>query len=369
MRRSTARLLCASLATSTIAAFGGACLEPTQVTLRVTSNVPCELSKGTAFSGGKLGVVERAKPSTVTMDCRDGEIGTLVATPSGDKDSNVAFVVVQGVDRPAEECAANGYKGCIVQRRSVSYQPHTPLTIPIAMRLICKDVACDEFTTCARSGKCVPAALNAVEKCETGDCWPEGDGPDNTDVDPDSGGATDAATTSDGPRIDGAVTTDGSTADGSTADGPTADGSTSGDGAAGGDATTDAPAPGPLFCPPVQGGCAAANACCWSRTGSQGRCAPENECVADELPMRCNGKSDCPASEHCCGYFLLMEPPGPPEYEMIRTECAAFPSGKCHWVCRTDGDCPDVGMTCDKTAGYFTPSGVFGTCLATVVER
>ena len=112
----------------------------------------------------------------------------------------MAFLVVMGIDVPDSECtAANAFKGCIVQRRSLSYVAHTPLDLPIAMLLICKDKVCDVNSTCARSGKCVPAEVRDPERCSTSECYPDGDGP--APKPGEDGGAADGPGTGDGGLV------------------------------------------------------------------------------------------------------------------------------------------------------------------------
>ena len=150
-----------------IAASVASCLDPTQITLDVRTDVRCELVRGLTIVGGRPGAVEGAPPTTETTRCLpSGEIGTLVATPKETKSDNVAFKVVMGVDRPVADCKSeDGYKGCIIQRRQVAFVPRTPITLPVYMLLVCVGVPCDENSTCAANGKCVPAKITDPERC------------------------------------------------------------------------------------------------------------------------------------------------------------------------------------------------------------
>src|SRR4051812_13972515 len=95
-----------------------ACLDPTEITVDIATDVKCEDTKGTSIAGGKPGTIELSSPTTTTRDCDNGRIGTLVSTPSDSKDVDAAFLVALGVDRPVSECTAdNHFQGCIVQRR------------------------------------------------------------------------------------------------------------------------------------------------------------------------------------------------------------------------------------------------------------
>lgn len=352
MRRVGVKVVTVSAAIVLGAALGPACLDPTQITLDVTSNVPCEQSKGVGFTGGAPGTVERAPPSTVTMACSGGTIGTLVSTPKGDKDSTAAFVIVQGIDRPASECAAAGFKGCIVARRILRYLAHTPLRLPVAMRLVCKDVACDEFQTCAKSGKCVSAEIPDPSGCPDGVCVPPGEEEPEA---PGDGGPAEASTDSSSDVVDGAKS----------------------DGAPN-DSGTDAPPPPPpgtLYCPPT-GGCGAGMKCCWKRQSaiSQGVCVPNaTPCAggAADLPMQCNRKSDCGGAQYCCATDLVPFPTPPPEQIFSDTHCSdtGLP---CKWICLDNADCPPsinaLPMRCDRNTAYFTPAGIMGVCVSGAIS-
>ncbi len=298
--------------------------------------------------------------------------------PSASKDSDAAFLVVTGVDRPVSECTpANDYEGCIVQRRLIHYVKHTPLNLPITMWLVCKNVKCNVDSTCARTGKCVSARIEDPEACAGGDCYPEGDKP------PAPG--------------DEAGATDGPTEDGPTEDGPIGDG---GPGDAKPDSITDANKPDAvvipplppgnnLFCPPLEAGCAPAGVCCYSRTGSGGMCGPP-ACNGEQITMHCSRKADCPgAGEFCCGALgavadpiqvELAQQPGKPANQLVQTPvpvgsglvstscaatCPSTTTGR--WVCVVGegGNCP-AGLTCQNDPSAFYQPSAFGTLLAAV---
>lgn len=351
-----------AVAAGAIALVCASCLDPTEITLEVTTDVRCEDTKGTTFTGGPNGeTTERASPSTATDRCINGEVGTLVSTPSGDKDTGAAFVVVLGVDRPASECtAANNFKGCVVQRRALRYVKHKPITLPIKMWLVCKDVACDAKSTCARNGKCVPAQIDDAESCADSGCYPEGDKPG---VPSAEAGAADAP--ADG--ADGGPITDG---------GPMKDAD-----ADAGIVVPPPPPPGTLYCPPVEAGCAQLTTCCWGRGGGGGHCGPPCSDAAPEIPMQCDRRSDCMnPSDYCCGTVMStvsMNFSGGPSSNLVpdaaaeggvgrtlsNTACNAFPSPSCGTVvCVTNGDCPPGSPTCHKDSDLWTPAGIFGEC-------
>jgi hypothetical protein len=328
--------------TTAVVATSASCLDPTEITLSVTTDVRCSDTKGAAFSGGSSpSAVEGANPNATTLRCQDGQIGTLVATPSGSKDTDAAFVVTLGVDRPVRECTpANHYHGCIVQRRAIRYTKHKPIELPIVMRLACKDVECDVDSTCARNGKCVPARVDG-ERCANGSCFPEGD-PPGVDA---GGGDPDGATTG-----DGGATTDGSS-----------------------DARTDAavdagfvvpplPSAGQIYCPPVSNGCSnnGTTPCCWARDGSGGTCSAPCMVVETHSHLSCTRKVDCSAMGpdfFCCGG--VDAPPGGPA-RLVGSYCTNACSLK-RVVCVADADCPAGGL-CNTTSQLFAPTGIFGLC-------
>ena len=184
------------------------CLEPTQITLDIRTDVRCDQAKGISITAGDQGSVQTAPPRLVSRDCSpDGRIGTLVVTPEGDRDADVAFRVVMGVDVPVEECTPEKRnKGCIEQKRLVSYVEHTPIELPIDMLLICLGVYCDPASTCAANGKCVPARVNPEDCKPPKRCIPG----ENGEVGVDGSVGEDGSVTEDGGiSSDGPITTDG----------------------------------------------------------------------------------------------------------------------------------------------------------------
>jgi len=153
-----------------VASFGGAaCLDPTQLTVDVSTNAVCSDVGSTAITAGTLGEIESAPPSSTTHDCYGGQLGTLVIAPSGSKDDVVAFKVVMGIRQDAESCAAPDYKGCIVARRALHYIKHTSLKVNVLMDLACEGIPCSETETC-KGGACVPATIPDPQSCTGGGC-------------------------------------------------------------------------------------------------------------------------------------------------------------------------------------------------------
>jgi len=342
------------------------CLDPTQITLAVTTDVRCDVTKGTSFTGGdEPFATENAAPSSSTSRCVDGDVGTLVASPT-DKDGRAVFVITMGVDVPVSECtAAKGYKGCIVQRRSLRYVKHTPLTLPIAMLLLCKDTVCDVNSTCARSGKCVPSEITDPSSCASGDCYPEGDEPPPKPG--EDGGPDGPRPPDDGSLTDGNPN-DGSPGDGSPGDGSPGDGSP-GDGGLDGTVVTDSGPPplGRLYCPPVVLGCMLGDNCCWDKKGLGGVCAGGAgvPCppARNLIPMKCNQKPDCLVTDHCCATVVSVDNGRGVTRDVLSTQCQMVGGPAClgPWICLQNSDCPTG--TCDKNTTLFQPPGVYGECI------
>ena len=142
------------------------CRDPTEVTLDIHTDVPCSSLQGVTITVGRPGEVEDKEPGTTTHNCdANGNIGTLVVVPTGNRDDEVAIKVVAGRNQDAESCKAPGYgPGCIVARRVLHYLPHTPLTLPISMRQICAGVACVPDETCV-NGQCRDAHVLDPTAC------------------------------------------------------------------------------------------------------------------------------------------------------------------------------------------------------------
>lgn len=234
--------LCAGVALVTAVA----CLEPTAITLQLSTDVPCSSLQGVTITVGSTGDYETKAPATETSTCSpDGTIGSLVLVPSGSKDAEIAIRVVAGYGQTADSCEAPGYgSGCIVARRILHYLPHTPLTLPVAMRKACAGVPCTPNQTCV-DGVCKSAVVPDPGQCASsagcgegslggGDGGPEleagtdagPDAPSDVTMDaPPESGTMDVVTmdvTTDVVTMD-AVTTDVSPTDAPTTDGPPGD--------------------------------------------------------------------------------------------------------------------------------------------------
>lgn len=159
-------LLAATLATALVAS----CKEATTITLVVTTDIGCANLKGVAISASTPGEAEQVPPAVVTLECDGAEIGSLAIVPANEPNARVGVKVVGAVDGNVDTCApANDYRGCVVARRRMQFVEHKSLRLPIALNLVCKNVPCDQESTCAAAGRCVSSTVS-----ETGELAPKG---------------------------------------------------------------------------------------------------------------------------------------------------------------------------------------------------
>lgn len=147
----------------------GACRAPTQITLRLTTDVACADLKGTSIYKGSAQA--DSTPVTSTRDCESGasptNIGTLVLVPSGsDKNELVTVSAVAGVDIPSADCAKVDFAGCIVARRRLRFAKHEPVELPILLSRSCVSVVCGKDETCVpcTESPCAPPRCAPAEE-------------------------------------------------------------------------------------------------------------------------------------------------------------------------------------------------------------
>jgi hypothetical protein len=115
---------------------------------------------GVAIYTGRPGIdVETRAPTTTTTTCgANGEIGTLAIVPNESNDAEIGLRIVAGITRAPEECAAHGYEGCVVARRTLSFLPHEALTLTINLDSECTGLGCDALHSCT-NGSCTDARV------------------------------------------------------------------------------------------------------------------------------------------------------------------------------------------------------------------
>jgi hypothetical protein len=320
------RLACAL---GTLVVVVVACQTATGVELVLSTNVACERLQGVQVFAGRPGELEQAVPAAEDRSCQGGSLGTIVAQPpSSDRTAVAAFRVVLGVTRPVSECtSADGYAGCIVQRRELRYLERELLRLPIVMYERCIGVACDPSSTCASNGLCVSARL-ADGACRPPlSCLPVGDpglGPDGgsgsssggsdgavpdgvapqdaaSDATPitDSGGSVDSG--SDSGSEGGAA--DSGAGDSGAGDSGAGDSGAGDSGSDGGNSDGGVGVAGDVLCGPVT--CSGATpACCTGKLGgSQPICVDSMSLCAGVTHggrLTCDQSADCPVNEQCC---------------------------------------------------------------------
>jgi hypothetical protein len=153
-----------------IAALVASCRSPTQVTIEITTDVPCSNLRGTSITVGRLADLESKPPATATQQCDNGRIGALVIVPSGANDDEVAVRVVSAETMDPDGCVSNHYpKGCIVARRALRFIPHSDLNVGILMANACSGLSCPSDQTCIE-GTCRSAIIPDPSACEVEQC-------------------------------------------------------------------------------------------------------------------------------------------------------------------------------------------------------
>ena len=149
----------ALVSVTALAATG--CLEgepskPTQAVIEIETDFDCSL-----LNDITIALVDDktfAKTTVASTDqCSNSSIGSLVFLPDhiddGDDDLFFIVVVTAGLETPASECEANGYLGCIVARRRMTFA--SSKTVNILLSDACVGNECSFSTTC-EAGECVP---------------------------------------------------------------------------------------------------------------------------------------------------------------------------------------------------------------------
>lgn len=311
-RRRAATLFIAGLG---VAGALTSCRGATKITLDMRTDVPCAATRGTSVTAGAAGHVEHAAPASIAAQCDSGRIGTLVITPASTKTETIAIRVVLGVNADAASCTTeNGYKGCIVARREVTFIAHEDLEIPIDLLNVCVDVPCDEHTTCAKNGLCVPAAS-----------------PDDSAVAPPARDAQSDADEGDAGR---------DAASDAPSDGATEAGGDAGDGVA---------------CPDGTNLCGNTNLCCWNRFTDTGACQ-DGGATCSGTKMTCTPTS-C-GSGVCC--YSASGPMGPATHCTLGSCLSQSQEAQ---LCSTNADCPASTPNCAKSSTMISPpNGRYGTC-------
>ena len=153
--------------------LASSCLEPTQITVVVSTDVDCAVvtKTQTEIAIGTRASVDQGTGQNVTATtCAGTEIGSIALVPSGTNESVAVGVYLSTkLGKPSYSCRANA-ADCIVARRVIGYVPHTPLTLPIHLSLSCLNVTCSSGQTCV-DGRCTSDTIDTT-RCAGGVCGP-----------------------------------------------------------------------------------------------------------------------------------------------------------------------------------------------------
>jgi len=194
-----------ALAAMTAVASTYACYGATEVTLDVTTDVPCPPPNAPRDQQLDVGVFVNATQRADTQQCESratgNEIGTIVVAPNGARDQQVLAQVVIGTGgTPADRCLATAPDGrilaldptCILARRAIGLVPHESLTVPIRLYASCRGTLCPDDQTCS-AGACVPAACKGAGCSDPGPPFPTAPPSDaSSDATVDAGPVADA---------------------------------------------------------------------------------------------------------------------------------------------------------------------------------
>jgi hypothetical protein len=178
------------------APFALACRSPTEITIDLSTDIACKSFAGDDLYAGQTISVDAGSITSQT-GCPAGasagangviQLGTFVLAPAA-SDSDAVSVLVVGAENSKtnpmtpDQCSVlKSFKGtpCVSTRRSLSFVPHTPLSLPITLYSSCVGVDCPSGETCV-AGKCgSPQVLCTGQVCNPPDGGgpPDGSGPD-----------------------------------------------------------------------------------------------------------------------------------------------------------------------------------------------
>jgi hypothetical protein len=130
-----------------------ACLDPTEVKVRLTSDACDSIAETEIFLGNSTAA------SATTSTC-SAEIGSIVMIPASARDATFT-VRVSACDKTKAHC--------IKASRRVGFVAHTPLELPISLDRSCIDKTCEPEQTCSK-GSCVPEDVSKF--CVDNVCTP-----------------------------------------------------------------------------------------------------------------------------------------------------------------------------------------------------
>jgi hypothetical protein len=185
--------VCMSLSLGVVAS----CRDATQVEAALRTSVPSDRSHSVAFWASHSGRLSTPSLESGAPWQDDGRIGTVAVVPHAD-DRGPALVLRAAMGlrgRSAASCTDDAdLTGCIIARRTLRFEPHTRLRVPVTLYLSCEGVRCSDDSTCNALGKCVSAAVDPLACASPAGCLIEGDTAEGPGVVRDAGVVGDANT-------------------------------------------------------------------------------------------------------------------------------------------------------------------------------
>jgi len=156
------------------------CREPTQLQVKVYSQVPCPDLKGIVINVGATPAAVAAEmkqsgsvsASSSTCAPSDRYVGDVYLVPG---ESAGAFAVRAGLRGTRPEDCVEGAPNCILLRRRFAYVEHRSLSLTVYLDPRCERVTCDNADQTCSKGKCVPSDVvcNGSECTAVADALPE----------------------------------------------------------------------------------------------------------------------------------------------------------------------------------------------------
>ena len=126
------------------------CLEPTEIHLSITTDVPCSKVRRTEIFFDTI-----STPIATTNACTTNRIGDFVLVPSNNGSGGIVIVKME---LDTGSCDVAPPVNCIVARRQLRFVAHTTLAVPIELDQGCVDLVCPATQTCSH-GLCVNSEI------------------------------------------------------------------------------------------------------------------------------------------------------------------------------------------------------------------
>lgn len=191
------------------------CYSATQIELRISTDVACDVVTavgGAEIAVGKSGPALAAdgqrETVAATTECSHGtkagslSLGTLIVVPSGGRDEAFVTQVVLRLPKRTTPCRPpDDIADCIVATRRARFIPHRALALPVDLSAACAGVRCGNEETCDR-GRCVPSEVTTCPNDECSLAPADGGAPTDGSFSPDGMPSGDAAASETGDASD-----------------------------------------------------------------------------------------------------------------------------------------------------------------------